>query len=146
MSRNIRKENMTEAVNGAVASRIGRSILSVFAGLLAVFVLSLGTDQIMHSLGIYPPLGQPMEDTGLLLCAFAYRCVYGVVGGYVAGRLASYAPVGHALVLGGIGVALSTMGAVAMWDYGPHWYPVALILTAVPLSWAGGMLARRGKA
>jgi len=39
---------------------------------------------------------------------------------------------------------LSTAGAVATWDrgrdFGPHWYPLALIATAMPCAWAGGWL------
>jgi hypothetical protein len=50
--------------------------------------------------------------------------------------------VGHALVLGVVGLALSTAGAVAMWNFGPHWYPIALALTALPCAWLGGVLYR----
>lgn len=123
--------------------RIGMSILAVLAGLVAIFVLSLGTDQLFHALGVYPPWDQPLMDTGLLLLAFAYRALYGVAGGYITGRLAPHAPVAHALVLGGIGVVLSTLGAIAMWDMSPAWYPLALIAISLPLSWAGGKLAAR---
>ncbi|MBX3446839.1 MAG: hypothetical protein KF765_08790 [Parvibaculaceae bacterium] len=119
------------------------SILAVLAGLVAIFVISLGTDQLFHSLGVYPPWDQPLTDTGLLLLAFAYRALYGVAGGYITGRLAPRAPVAHALVLGGIGVVLSTLGAIAMWDMSPAWYPLALIAVSLPLSWAGGKLAAR---
>ena len=44
--------------------RIGRSILAVLAGLVFIFVLSLGIDQLFHVLGVYPPWGEPMNDTG----------------------------------------------------------------------------------
>ncbi|MFN4355744.1 hypothetical protein [Parvibaculum sp.] len=123
--------------------RIGMSIGAVLAGLVAIFVLSLGTDQLFHTLGVYPSWDQPMTDTGLLILAFAYRCLYGVAGGYIAGRLAPRAPVAHALVLGAIGVVLSTLGAIAMWEMSPPWYPLALIAVSLPLSWAGGKLAAR---
>ena len=94
-------------------------------GLLTIFILSLGTDQLFHSLGVYPPWGQPMRETGLLVLAFGYRLVYDVFGCYLTARLAPRAPMLHALVLGGIGTVLATLGAIEMWNLGPHWYPVA---------------------
>ena len=39
---------------------------------------------------------------------------------------------GHALVLGGLGLVASVAGAVAMWDFGPNWYPLALVALALP--------------
>ena len=46
------------------------------------------------------------------------------------------------MVSGGIGLVVSTIGAVAMWNAGPNWYPVALALTALPYAWIGGLLER----
>jgi len=120
-----------------------RRIGAVLAGLLAVIVLSLGTDVVLHAARVFPPWGQPMADA-LFLLATAYRLVYGVAGGYIAARLAPDRPMAHAMVLGVVGLALSLAGAVATWDrgpqFGPHWYPLALVVTALPCSWAGGRL------
>jgi hypothetical protein len=49
----------------------------------------------------------------------------------------------HALVLGSIGLVLSIAGAVAMWDAGPAWYPLALAASALPCAWLGGRLQVR---
>jgi len=119
-----------------------RSIGAVLAGLVAVFVLSLGTDQVLHVLQVYPPWGQPMYDPGLNLLALSYRIVIGILGGYVTARAAAQAPMAHALALGIVGLALSTAGGVAMQNLSPPWYPLALALTAVPCAWLGGMLHR----
>lgn len=123
--------------------RIGRSIGALLAGFLAVVILSLGTDTLLHAAGIFPSLGQRMADA-LLLLATAYRTVYGVAGSYITARLAPDRPMQHALVGGVIGLALSIVGAFATWNrvptFGPHWYPVALIVTALPCAWAGGNL------
>jgi hypothetical protein len=125
-------------------SRMLRGVGAVLAGVFAIFVLSLGTDVIFHALGIFPPLGQPFSDR-LCLLATAYRTVYAVVGGYITARLAPNRPMQHALVLGLVGVVLSTAGAVATWNrgpaFGPHWYPVTLILISLPGAWFGGKLA-----
>jgi len=109
--------------------------------MLAVVVLSLGTDLALHAAGIFPPLDQRMSDA-LFVLATAYRTVYAVAGGYVTAWLAPNRPVYHALVNGFIGVALSLLGAVLTWNkaLGPHWYPLALVITALPTAWAGGRL------
>jgi hypothetical protein len=121
--------------------RIGRSIGALLAGFVAVVVLSLGTDFALHATGVFPALGQRMSDA-LFILATAYRTLYGVVGSYVTAQLAPDRPMGHALVGGLIGVALSTLGAVVTWnkDLGPHWYPLALIVTAMPTACLGGKL------
>jgi len=116
----------------------------VLLGFFAVVVVSLGTDQVLHVLQVYPPWGQPMYDTGLLLLALAYRSVYAVLGSYIAARLAPRNPMRHALVLGAVGLVLSLAGAIATipMDLGPSWYPIALVLTTLPCAWLGGVLHR----
>lgn len=131
-------------------SRSGRRLRStgaVFLGFFAVVVLSLGTDQVLHVLRVYPPWNQPMVDPGLNLLALSYRCVYAVLGSYIAARFAPHSPMRHALILGGIGLVLSAAGgfaAMTMADLGPKWYPIAIALTALPCAWLGGVLYRPG--
>ena len=123
--------------------RSSRSMTAVLLGFFAVVVLSLGTDQVLHTLDVYPPWGQPMYDPGLNLLALAYRCVYAVVGSYIAARFAPHTPMRHALALGVVGLVLSAAGAIVaitMVDVGPSWYPMALVLTALPCAWLGGVL------
>jgi len=121
--------------------RIARSIGAVLAGMLAVVILSLGTDLALHAAGIFPALGDRMSDN-LFVLATVYRTIYAVLGGYITARLAPNRPMQHALLNGLIGVALSTLGAVVTWNraLGPHWYPLALVVTALPTAWLGGKL------
>jgi hypothetical protein len=122
-----------------------RSVGAVLAGFVAIVAVSLGTDQVLHVLEVYPPWGEPMREPSLNLLALAYRCTYAVAGSYLTARLAPYAPMRHALILGAIGLAISTAGAVAainMADLGPAWYPIALVVTALPCAWLGGALYR----
>jgi ABC-type branched-subunit amino acid transport system permease subunit len=125
--------------------RLGRSAAAVFLGFITVVVLSLGTDQVLHVLQVYPPWGQPMHDPGLNLLALSYRIVYTVLGGYITARLAPHAPLGHALVLGAVGFAAGLAGAIATipMHLGPAWYPIALVVTALPCAWLGGTLYLR---
>jgi len=125
--------------------RIGRSIGAVLAGLVAIFILSLGTDVALHAAGVFPPWGRPMSNA-LFLLATAYRTVYSVAGCYLTARLAPDRPMRHALWLGVVGLVLSTVGAVATWNrgpaFGPKWYPLALIALAMPCAWVGGRMVR----
>ena len=130
-----------------VAKRSGkpwRSIGAVVAGILAIVILDNGFDFLCHSTGVYPPFGQPMAG-GLFLLALAYRTVDGILGTYIAGRLAPRRPLVHALTLGGIGVVLSSLGVLAAIvggpELGPLWYPLALVVIALPCAWIGGRLA-----
>jgi hypothetical protein len=50
----------------------------------------------------------------------------------------------HALVGGVVGLAVSILGAAVTWNkgpaFGPHWYPLALVVLALPQAWVGGKL------
>jgi hypothetical protein len=124
---------------------LARSAGAVGLGFLAVFILSLGTDQVLHVLKVYPPWGEPMNEPGLNALALAYRCVYGVVGSYIMARFAPYAPMRHVWIGAGLGFVLSCAGAIAaiQMNLGPAWYPIALALSAWPTSWVGGTLYLR---
>src|ERR1051325_1649735 len=114
-----------------------RSVGSVFGGLAAVFLITTVTDVILHAIGLFPPWTQRMADA-LFLVALAYRVVYGIVGGYLTARLAPQRPVTHALALGIAGLALSVAGAIVNVTHpemGPLWYPLVLILVAIPTAW-----------
>ena len=126
--------------------RYWRSVGALLAGLIVGAGLSLGSDQVLHMLQVYPPWGQPMAGS-LFVLATAYRTVYSVVGSYLAARLAPTRPMGHALVLGVVAAVVSLAGAVATWhkgpEFGPKWYPLALVLLAMPCAWLGGALHRK---
>ncbi|HKP84297.1 MAG TPA: hypothetical protein VJT69_19930 [Pyrinomonadaceae bacterium] len=120
---------------------IARSIGAVLAGLLFIVVLSTLTDVVMHATGVYPPWFHYMPDS-LFLLATAYRIVYSILGSYLTARFAPNRPMLHALILGVVGVLLSIVGALSTWnkgpEFGPKWYPITLIVLAIPLAWVGG--------
>ena len=124
-----------------------QSVVALLAGFAAVAVLSLAVDAVFHALGVYPPGREPMNEVGDNLLALSYRCVFGALGSYIAARLAPSRPMAHALILGAIGTALAALGVVATWNLnlGPHWYPIALVVTALPCAWIGGVLGIKGR-
>ncbi|HEY5958031.1 MAG TPA: hypothetical protein VIV60_15820 [Polyangiaceae bacterium] len=125
--------------------RLGRSILAVLLGFLAVAVLSTVTDAIMHASSVFPRHGV-MSDA-LFVLALTYRIAFTVFGGFLTAKLAPNHPRKHAIILGAIGTFFAMVGAAATWnrgaEFGPHWYPIALVITALPSILAGEILARR---
>ena len=121
--------------------RPGRSVLAIVAGFFVVVILSIGTDVVLHQLGIFPPLGQRMADR-LFVWATIYRTLYGILGSYITARLAPDRPMWHAMVGAVIGMILGSVGAAVTWnkDLGPHWYSIALVVTGIPCAWIGGRI------
>jgi len=53
------------------------------------------------------------------------------------------------MLLGCVGVVLGLVGVVTTWNVqlGPRWYPISLLVLAMPQSWVGGKIQeiRSGK-
>jgi hypothetical protein len=120
-----------------------RSVGAVLVGMLTGIILSLGTDELLHLAHVFPAWDQRASDA-LLQLATVYRTIYGTAGSYIAARLAPNRPMLHAMSLGVLGLAASTAGAVVTWNkspvFGPHWYPGARVVFAIPTAWAGGKI------
>ena len=119
-----------------------KSIGALIGGFVTVVILSIGTDLILEKVGIFPPPNPELFVTWMLVLALIYRSAYTVAGGYVTARLAPNRPMRHAIILGCIGIVAGTIGAVVGWKLQHHWYPISLIVTALPCSWLGGKLKK----
>jgi hypothetical protein len=110
---------------------------------LFVVGVTTGVDLILHATAIFPPWAEPLDDADAAL-ALSYRIVISVGGAWLTARLAPQSPMKHALALGLVGVVLAGAGAAATWNLGlgPRWYPLSLVLFAIPQCWAGGWLER----
>ena len=126
--------------------RILRRVGAVIAGLFVIVILDTTLDVIMHATGIYPPWFQPMR-AGLWLLAIGYRAIDSIAGTYLTALLAPDRPLLHALILGAIGVLFSSVGLIATWnkgpEFGPRWYPIALLIMALPCALIGGSLRQK---
>lgn len=120
-----------------------KSIWAVLAGMLVNVILSLGTDTLLEATGIFTPHDQGFFTTWMIVTAFGYRLIYTFLGGYVTAWLSPSRPMRHVIYLGAIGTALSIVGIFVAWNLSQHWYPIALAVTAFPVTWMGGSMRMR---
>jgi len=118
-----------------------KSVWAVVAGVLFVIAATTVVDMVLHAARVYPRMDQPLNDV-LSALALSYRVIIGIAGGWLTARLAPSRPMKHALILGAVGLALGIAGVIATWNLGlgPHWYPIAIALLAIPQCWLGGKL------
>ncbi len=116
-----------------------RSIGAVLAGMVFIGVTHTGTDAILENAGILPK-GHLFVGAGLILAVLGYRATLSLAGCYLTAWLAPQNPMRHALVLGGIGLVLSCIGAVVGKDLGPGWYAWTLAAISLPIAGLGGKL------
>ena len=124
-----------------------KSVLAIVAGLVFTIVVTTLADILMYQTGVFVQNGM---TTGDWLIATAYRLVIAIIGCWLAARLAPRNPMKHALILGGIGTLLALVG---VWitsqkgpEFGPIWYALLLVVTALPCAYVGGRFASRDKA
>jgi hypothetical protein len=120
---------------------------SVLAGFFLIGLLGYLADTVLQQLGILPIPTEHKFETGHALLALTYHLVFAVLGGFVTARLAPDRPLAHAMVLGILGIAISTLGLIAilMQDLAPAWYAGALIVFSIPVTWLGAKLAIRSR-
>lgn len=125
--------------------KILKSIGAVLAGLIFIGVTHTAVDRILEGLGIFTPPTQRFDTPWMLVTATIYRTVLSVAGCFITAVVAPSRPMLHALILGIIGFALSSVGTIVAVqnDMSPAWYPVALVAVSIPCAWLGGKLAER---
>jgi hypothetical protein len=118
-----------------------RSFGAVVAGVVFTVIVSTVVDGVLHGLGFFPSLDQPIDNLQSLV-ATTYRFVISVGGAWLTARLAPAHPLRHAMILGYLGAVLGLIGVVLTWNagMGPRWYPIALAVLAIPQCWLGGWI------
>ncbi|HET9425627.1 MAG TPA: hypothetical protein VFO55_09665 [Gemmatimonadaceae bacterium] len=121
-----------------------RSVWAILAGFILIGVLGFGTDAIMKAMSPWA-----FNESGgtsniwILIVQMLYSAVYGVVGCYVAARLAPSHPMRHALILGLIGLLAGGYANFLLWGHVPAWFPIINVLLIMPLAWLGGRLREK---
>lgn len=123
------------------ANRTWKSIWAVVAGVLFIVIATTLVDIVLHLIGVYPPMGEPMTDA-LAVLASSYRLILSIAGAWLTARLAPERPMKYALILGVVGTILGLFGVIQTWNLGlgPRWYPISLAALAIPQCWFGGWL------
>jgi hypothetical protein len=118
-----------------------KSILAVLAGLVFTIVITTALDVLMYQVGFFKSGGM---TTTHWLVATAYRLGVAIIGCWLTARLAPQNPMKHALILGAIGTVVACVGvwfsATKGPEFGPMWYAIVLVVTALPCAWIGGKL------
>lgn len=121
-----------------------RTIWALVSGAIFVIVVTTLVDIVLHGVHVFPPMDSPINGTQALL-ATAYRIAIGIAGAWLTARLAPNQPMKCAMLLGYIGTGMSLVGVVTTWNMGlgPHWYPIVLVVLAIPQSWIGARIYLR---
>lgn len=119
-----------------------KGIGAILAGMIFIVVSHAGTDFVLESLGIFTQPNEGFHTTWMVVTATIYRSIYTVAGGYITAALAPDPKMRYVLILGIIGVVAGTLGAIAAipMKISPIWYPIALVVLALPCVWLGGKL------
>ncbi|MES2994947.1 MAG: hypothetical protein V4681_02875 [Patescibacteria group bacterium] len=117
-----------------------KTIGAILAGFITVVILSIATDTALETAGVFPPIGEGFFVPWMLMLALVYRTIFTVVGGYVTAMLGPSHAMRNVTILGCLGIIMGTLGAVAAWELSAHWYPIALVVLALPSTWLGGKL------
>jgi hypothetical protein len=124
---------------------MGRSILAIVVGFVLTGALNVGTNTVLSRVApdMVPPPGTPNHNTAALLVICAYVALFGVLGCYVTARLAPSRPLLHALIMGGLALAMSIAVTISAWNDAPAWYNIYNLLAVMPYAWIGGTIRER---
>jgi len=120
--------------------KVFKSIGACLAGIIVGIILSVGTDKILESTGVFPSPELGLFIWWMLLLALVYRGIYLVIAGYVTARLAPGNSLVLVTIIGILGVIVTILGAIANWDKTTAWYPIALAVITFPCTYLGGKL------
>jgi CBS domain containing-hemolysin-like protein len=118
-----------------------RSVLAIGAGFFTTSILALTGDLALRRLmpASFAPDGG-VQGSYVLAVTLLYTGIVGVIGGYVAARIAIERPLRHAAILGGIMLAFSALWAVLLWSTAPPWYHLATLAMVLPVALVGGKI------
>ncbi len=120
-----------------------KSVGAIVAGFFVGGALSVGTDALLETLKIFPPLNEGFFVPWMIVLAIVYRSTYNVLGCYIAATLAPEKPMLHVMIIGVVGLCLTIVGTITHADKGPLWYGITLAVLTIPCAWLGAKLQMR---
>ncbi len=130
--------------------KIVRSVLAVFAGLVALTIVSLALEAATNPLLLHAfPQALPNQaalshNVPARLVSLVFTMASVAVGGYVTAWIAARAATGHAIVMGVIEVFMTVGAMLILRDAAPVWSWIAAMVLIVPAAWLGSQLRTRG--
>lgn len=124
---------------------MGRSILAIVVGFVLTGALNVGTETVLGRVApeMFPPPGTPSTSMTALLAICAYVALFGILGCYVTARLAPSRPLLHALIMGGLALAMFIPITISVWNDKPVWFNVYNLLAVMPYAYIGGWIRER---
>jgi len=104
-----------------------RSIVGVVAGFLAMALLTMIATAIAAKAMLAAGGDPPRPTPPYLAVNLAYSAAFAVLAGYLSAVIAARAPVGHALVLAGLLLAMGILSFTLNQPGQPRWYAATLI-------------------
>lgn len=125
-----------------------RSVLSILAGFVVMTTCVMGFTLAAMAV-LYP--GQPLDaridpSAGWIAVNLAYSLAAAVAGGWVTARIATRSPMGHAVALALIVLAMAVVGRFTggtATGAQPGWYATAVSAVGIAGVLLGGWLAAR---
>ena len=118
---------------------MGRSILSVVAGIIVWDALWISSNQLI--IAIFPAhfgADGSSDSAGILITLIALGFLFGVIAGYVTARLAPRNIPKHVWVLALIQLPQGILVEILYWDLLPLWYHIGFLALLVPGFLVGG--------
>lgn len=118
--------------------RILRSVLAVLAGYLMAAFTAGTVGAMLFSTEAMPPLMLR------LLPGLLFLIVGGLAAGYLAGAIARWAPLGHAVVVAALAAVAAVMAVADLSTPEPGWFLLLGTALEAPAVLLGGVLTSRG--
>jgi hypothetical protein len=121
-----------------------RSALAVLAGIAVLTVTSFAIEWVTDPVltGVFPDAqseGATSHSDVRKLIMFVYSALLVECGGYVTAWIARGSEARHAVIMGAIQMALTSLAMIEFHDKAPLWFWIAGIVVTVPAAWCGGI-------
>ncbi len=126
-----------------------RSVLGVLAGIATLTVTSFAIEWAADPLLLHlfpkalPNAGALSNNIYASLFMYAYTALCVAAGGYVTAWVARRSPVGHAVAMGLVELALTVLAWRSFGHEAPLRNWIIGMVTVVPAAWCGGLLRAR---
>jgi hypothetical protein len=121
-----------------------KTLAAVISGYALWTVAWLSGNALLRSRGVLPADGaQPIHDAGALLEVLILGVACSLLAGLVAGMISRASPRTSLTVLAILLLASGIYFELSAWSLTPVWYHAAFLVMLVPVTFAGGHLAKR---